>query len=360
MGATARLTVTLVVSGALVGTTALAHAAPDSGSAGGPVNAVAPPQQPTSGPGGSDYAYTDMRVSSGGEGDNAWFAFEPVGGPPLASAPLAVITHGFGEYSGYEKLHGLIRHTVRKGSVVIYPRWQASPRTPCPKGPGDIEPCVQSAVEGIRGGLSFLQSDSARVQPQLDRTSYFGLSFGGILTSNFLNRHEALELPRPRAVFLDDPHDGGFAGKGEPALDDTLAGIPADTLFQCHIGDEGIVALEGNQDSSCNALFPKLGHIPPANKNIVLTYTDKHGTPPLLSAHGVSNGSPNPDTRGSIDAYDYFFIWKVWDALRSAADSGADREYALGDTPEHRYMGTWSDGTPVTPLKIQDHAPIRP
>jgi hypothetical protein len=28
---------------------------------------------------------------------------------------------------------------------------------------------------------------------------------------------------QPRAIFLDDPHDGGFNGLDEPALDDSLS-----------------------------------------------------------------------------------------------------------------------------------------
>jgi hypothetical protein len=50
----------------------------------------------------------------------------------------------------------------------------------------------------------------------------------------------------------------------------------------------------------------------------------------------------------------------VWDALRSCALSNVDCDVALGDTPEHRSNGTWSDGVPVVPLKIQKAAPIRP
>lgn len=322
--------------------------------------AITSPPQPTSGPGGSDYSAGGVRVSEGGSGDSAWYVFEPVD-PRPASAPLAVISHGYGEFSGYQMLAGLIHHTVRKGNVVIYPRWQASPLTPCP-GPFDIEPCVRAAVDGIRGALDFLRADPTRVQPDLARTSYFGNSFGGILTANFLTRWEHYGVPRPRAVFLEDPHDGGLAGPGEPALADDLGGIPSDVLLECHSGAEGVISEEGKADSSCNAIFPKLTSLPTENKSIVLTHTDAHGTPPLSSDHGVAGGSPDPEGAvwGTIDAYDYYFVWKVWDALRNAAYYGTDREYALAGTPEHRYTGTWSDGTPVIPLKIQDHAPIRP
>ena len=74
----------------------------------------------------------------------------------------------------------------------------------------------------------------------------------------------------------------------------------------------------------------------------------------------MSEGSSRAGAPGDVDAYDYYFIWKVFDALRDTAFLGTHREYALGDTPEHRYLGTWSDGTPVAPLTIKDSAPIRP
>ena len=67
------------------------------------------------------------------------------------------------------------------------------------------------------------------MQPDLAKASYSGFSFGGIVTANMANRYKALRLPRPRAIFLDDPHDGGLAGAGEPALDNSLAGIPSKT-----------------------------------------------------------------------------------------------------------------------------------
>jgi len=31
-----------------------------------------------------------------------------------------------------------------------------------------------------------------------------------------------------------------------------------------------------------------------------------------------------------------------------------NREYALGDTPEQRFMGNWSDGTAVKELMVTD------
>jgi pimeloyl-ACP methyl ester carboxylesterase len=314
--------------------------------------AVTQPPQPKSGPGGSDYAHRGWHVSSGGSGADAWYVFEPAR-PRPRRAPLAIVMHGYYGFSGYSNQYELIRHTVRKGNVVIYPRWQTR-AMPCP-GPFDIEPCMSAAVNGIRGALSYLRSRRGRVQPQRRRTSYFGFSFGGIITANLANRYRSLRLPRPRAIFLDDPHDGGLNGFDEPALDDSLAGIPSSVKLQCHSGADGVISEPNQANGSCNAIFPKLAHIPARNKDLVLTHADTHGAPGLSSSHGVCTAP-----RGMADAYDWNFCWKVWDALRSCAYAGRACRYALGDTPRHRFTGRWSDGVPITRLKIQDAAPIGP
>ena len=43
-----------------------------------------------------------------------------------------------------------------------------------------------------------------------------------------------------------------------------------------------------------------------------------------------------------------------------AAEDGTDRAYALGDTPEQRSIGAWSDGVAIAPLVVRDEAPLRP
>ena len=144
------------------------------------------PRQPGAGPGGKDYPHGAVRVTAGGSGADAWYVFVPTH-PRPASAPLAVVTHGYYEYAGHGVNDALARHTARKGNVVIYPRWQTDIAAPCP-GPFDIEPCVKSEAAGIKGALAHLAADKARDQPQRDRAAYFGLSFGAIITADLANR----------------------------------------------------------------------------------------------------------------------------------------------------------------------------
>ena len=315
--------------------------------------AITQPPQPTTGPGGSDYSHADFRVRAGGSGNDAWYVFEPTR-PRPKRAPLAIVMHGYYEFAGYDSMYELIRHTVLKGSVVIYPRWQTDVASPCP-GPYFIEPCMDSAVDGIRGALAYLRSSPDNVQPQRGLTSYFGFSFGGIITANLTNRWKDLRLPKPRAVFLEDPHDGGLAGFDEPALDDSMSGIPRSVKLECHSSADGVTSDPDRANGSCNALFPMLGRIPNRNKDLVMIRPDDHGKPPLTAGHGVCAAHP-----GAADAYDWHFCWKVWDGLRDFAYYGIHRRYALGNTRRHRSNGAWSDGVPIEPLKITNAAPIRP
>jgi hypothetical protein len=54
------------------------------------------------------------------------------------------------------------------------------------------------------------------------------------------------------------------------------------------------------------------------------------------------------------DALDFYGFWKLFDALTDAAFYGKNRVYALGNTPQQRYMGAGSDGRPVKELVILD------
>jgi hypothetical protein len=66
---------------------------------------------------------------------------------------------------------------------------------------------------------------------------------------------------------------------------------------------------------------------------------------------GTADGSPQIP---AINALDYYGVWKLFDGLCDAAFFGKNREYALGDTSQQRFMGKWSDGVPVKELVITD------
>jgi len=74
---------------------------------------------------------------------------------------------------------------------------------------------------------------------------------------------------------------------------------------------------------------------------------------PSTTAASVNLGSFIP--MFGTNALDYYCLWKLFDALTDAAFYGKNREYALGNTQQQRYMGEWSDGKPVKELIVTDN-----
>ena len=302
-----------------------------------PAAAVTQPPQPTSGPGGSDYPHRGWRVSSGGSGADAWYVFEPAR-PRPKRAPLAIVMHGYYEFSGYDQMYELIRHTVRKGNVVIYPRWQTDVASRAPARSTSSRACT-SAVNGIRGGLVVPAGEASRVQPQLGRTSYFGFSFGGIITANLANRYRSLHLPKPRAIFLDDPHDGGLTGFDEPAVDDSLAGIPSTVKLAVPLGRRRRHRRAGQGGRQLQRDLPEARAHPGARTRTSCSPTPTRTAPrrcPPSTACARAKGRPTPTT-GTSAGRSGTRCAAAPTAAASAATRWATRR-------EHRSNGRWSDG----------------
>ena len=190
-----------------------------------PAAAVTQPPQPKSGPGGSDSAPRLARAPPAAAGANAWYVFEPATAAPEAGAAgdrharlLRVLR--------LRQMYELIRHTVRKGNVVIYPRWQTAVVKPCP-GPFDIEPCIspRSRASAAPEVPARQQAPRAAAAAAGRATSASPSAGSSPRTSRTATRRSV--CPEPRAIFLEDPHDGGLAGAGEPALDDSLRRHPS-------------------------------------------------------------------------------------------------------------------------------------
>jgi hypothetical protein len=93
--------------------------------------------------------------------------------------------------------------------------------------------------------------------------------------------------------------------------------------------------------------------IPDSNKNLIILRSDKHGSYRLKSNIFTFCIHKNRSGRKQIDALDIYGVYRLIDALaESSFDKHPDaRKVALGsNSAEQRYMGTWSDGTPIREL----------
>jgi len=337
--------------------------------------APTPPAQPVAGPGGADYAHARVGHHSTGEGSEDVDIFWPEQPAPGADLPLVVFTHGWGAVKP-EHYQAWIHHLVRKGAIVLYPRYQESLKVK----PATFTP---NAVAGVRRGLDWLAKNKSRPQPDLDRVATVGHSAGGVLAANLAVALPAAGLPAPKAVMSVEPGITRNA-KGETLIPlSDLSKIPASTLLLVITGeDDDLVA-----DRDARRIFTESTAIPAANKDWLELQTDEHGEPALEATHRAP-AAPLPgyeppqrrEPKGFLrkriakkakerlaergldleassqepavtDALDHYGTWKLFDALCDAAFNDKNRDTALGGGPAQLDMGKWSDGTPVKPLK---------
>ncbi len=328
---------------------------------------VTPPLQPLTGPGGSQYSHTSVVKNHYGKGGQDYWIFEP-DSPKPRSAPVIVFLHGWG---GMNPLYygAWIDHLVKRGNIVIYPRYQDTLLT-------SLKDFTPNTIAAVKDALERLQTEKGHVSPELNKFAAVGHSMGGLLTANLAALAAESKLPRVRAVMCVEP------GITDPPINFSLADLkklPSDTLLLAVAGDQDSLV----RDADAKRIYYESTRIPAANKDFITLVSDTHGTPTLIASHraptaidksydsgeGLS-GAPagaadpigdapqvkrrvRPETM-MVNALDYYGTWKLFDALCDAAFTGKNREYALGNTPQQRFMGRWSDGVPVKELKVTD------
>ena len=319
-------------------------------------NAPSPPSQAANGPGGSLAAHGGVLAHRYGQGADEYWVFEP-DKPAPNRAPVVAFMHGWGA-TDPRSYGAWIDHIVRRGRIVIYPRYQADLQTPS----AEFTP---NALGALVEALRRLQSETGHVRPDLTRFAVVGHSAGGLLAANVGALALAQGLPRPRAVMCVEPgRTWSRAQRGAVALAD-LKTLPADALLLTVVGDRDQVV----KDFDAKRIFAESTSLAPQNKNYVILRSDEHGQPPLIADHFAPSApgdvpflADSRDNRplarravgalGAVNALDFYGTWKLFDGLCDAAFDGTNRQYALGDTPQQRFMGAWSDGTPVAPLSV--------
>jgi len=313
------------------------------------------PPQPLQGPGSALAVHGEVRVQEGESGARGWTAFTPAA-PVPARAPVIVFCHGWGALDPAH-YRAWIDHLVRRGNIVVWPNYQDGLLTPG-------ERFLPNAVAGVRAALVALER-AGGVRPDLDRVAAVGHSAGGVLAAQLAAVAAREGLPRMRAVMAAEPGDGSREGRRRasiPAVD--LAAMPASTVFLVVVGADDHWA--GEQVGL--GLYDGATRVPRASKNVLELQSDAHGAPALIANHaaaGAAAADAAPRLRnlqlgqradfrhaGDVDALDGFGLWKPFDALLDTAFEQRNRDVALGGTDAQLWMGRWSDGVRVAPLRV--------
>lgn len=289
-----------------------------------------PPQQPKDGPGGANYPHAAMRVISRGEGGRQCWLFEPKDPMPSQKAPIIVFLHGFSvmEPDGYL---GWIEHLVRRGNVVIYPRYQENLR----ERPADY---LSNTISSVRAAMATLK-EPGHVAVDGEKVVAVGHSAGAVLALKYTAMAAEEELPIPKAAVIVQPGQGPKNGvailelPGPGRLPDELKLIVA-------VGDSDSIVGDG----SARRVWTETANV--RDRLFVTVQTDLHGEPRLRAGHL----SPLAVEGELADALDWYGWWRLLDTACDAAFSGRPLQLDPG-------MGTWSDGQAMKPLKIERPTP---
>jgi dienelactone hydrolase len=284
-----------------------------------------------------------------GDGPRSYWLFEPAE-PKPERAPVVVFLHGW--FAVNPAFYGAwIDHLVRKGNVVVFPRYQNDVGTL----PRDFLP---NAAAAIRDAIGVLEGGLKHVRPDVERFALIGHSAGGNLAAQLasLSSDPHSGLPAPRAVMCLMP------GEVVPCREPSLDRIPATTLLLVAVGEDDLLVgdLRGRQ------IFAQASAVPRSRKRFVLFRTDRHGFPPIVAEHTAPTSSNRKlDTGeglfrmfqmslGEINAMDHAGFWRIGDATLDSAFALKTFDEAILDEERFTHLGYWSDGRKVTPPLISD------
>lgn len=304
------------------------------------------PDQPLSGPGGADYSHAEVVMHDFAEAADGYWLFEPAA-PVPQTAPVVVFCHGYGAYN--PMIYGQwIKHLVRKGNIVVFPRYQENLFFPRPPAfSGNVASAIRQAQEEM--------ASRQHIQPQWDQLAFVAHSYGGVICADLAVNFAAYKIPKPLAGFLCSPGTGPLNGGRLK----TYAEIPEDFQLLVIVSEQDpIVGDEFGLKVFNTATKVK-------RRNFIRQHSDTYGWPAITAGHnepyaleeqfdtGVRNYSANKALRvAKVNPIDYSGYWKLADALLDCSRSGNHCQYAFGNTPEQRSLGLWSDGKPVRELEV--------
>jgi acetyl esterase/lipase len=284
--------------------------------------------------------HKSIRKQKYGRGARSYWIFEP-GSPTPAAAPVVVFHHGWlavnpAAYGAW------IDHLVRRGNIVIYPRYQSDPTT----DPGEF---LSNALAAVKDALDVLETSPDHVRPDRQRFALVGHSAGGNLSAQMAAVADENHLPSPRAIVALMP------GEVKAVRGPNLAEIPATALLVVAAAEDDRVV----GDVRAREIFAGASSIPEDRKKYILYRTDLHGSPRLVAHHFSPTAILREFDTGDgllrnvqlkladLNAFDWAGFWRVADITLEAAFTGKSLDEATGRGELFRHLGYWSDGRVV-------------
>jgi predicted alpha/beta hydrolase len=253
--------------------------------------------------------------------------FSPAGAP--GPRPAILFCHGYSS-SRPEHYLPLIMHMVSKGYVVIFSPYQFAA----------VDPKEVKKYATMETGFE-IAIDNFHALIDTTRIGFVGHSFGAgsipavalwaLVDKNWGNAAAFLYLMAPWYSYEVD--------RIKLRLFPQRVKMITEVFADDHVCDHRMAI----------SLFNTIG-IPASEKNFILVNSDSLPGCRLKADHNTPKGPFDP--RAEEDALDYYGVYRLFDALAAYAfdNDPAGKALAMGRDGTTRFMGTWSNGKPVTPL----------
>ena len=260
----------------------------------------------------------------------------------MSPRKLVIFIHGYGALN--PAIYGKwIRHIIKDGSVVIYPRYQKNIFSPSPNL------FDQTIISGVHSALSHIK-DSLHLQIE-HQAHYIGHSYGGVAVLYLLANRDAHTLPRAASALICQPGTGMFKGL---VLDD-YSGISPSTRMAFItteqdqvVGDKITVSAVNDLRQHPNVIWFKF-------------YSDHYEDVVLKADHRspyaidevFDNGYMNVTARrawrtAQFDIEDQKGFFIIWDTVISPSAFKA----LLIQQKSTWSLGYWPDGRFINPIKL--------
>lgn len=297
-----------------------------------------------------NYIYEDVVWEDHGEKPNGFHLFYP-GGKINQDLKIVFFVHGYGAIN--PMIFGKwIKHLVKQGSVVIYPRYQRNLVLPRPPR------FSRYASKGYHAAMDRLALiEGMRIAE--DDIYYTGHSYGGVIITEIADNLKKYKMPAPKGILSSEPGTGPFTG----GIKQNYDGIPTDTKLVIISGSRDWTV----QDYFAKYLFQNLSHI--EDLSYFLQEPETFDSVRISASHyepysidrtfdnGYMNYTSNKALRVSkLDVIDFNVYWNILDQLMGNSQFPNEDLFSDADY----YFGKWNSEQPMKPLKrISKVAPMK-
>ena len=173
----------------------------------------------------------------------------------------------------------------------------------------------------------------------LSRFAIIGYSIGGAIATHLPG---IKNIPLPQSLILVEPTEG-FPFFNVPFA--SLNKLPDKAILTAIFGSDDKLVSPIRTTRKIASLGAKL-----KNKYFFEIQSDFYGDPPLVANHLGFLGSYANSKAFQIDTIDYEYQ-KIIDASLNCGFFSKDCDIIKKGSPELLTAGTWSDGTPIKPIK---------